>query len=98
MSKIAEKIHNVALQKAEEYSKTHGISIIEEVAYGRGYKTAYIECYDKAMQDFMEKAERYLQNTLYGRVEIEVYGTLIPDIICKKGFIENFKNYMKKEA
>ena len=50
------------------------------------------------MQDFMEKAERYLQNTLYGRVEIEVYGTLIPDIICKKGFIENFKNYMKKEA
>ena len=61
-------------------------------------RNAYIQGYDQAFQDFMEKAERYLQNTLYGRVEIEVYGTLIPDIICKKGFIENFKNYMKKEA
>jgi hypothetical protein len=97
MSKIAEKIHNVALQKAEEYSKTHSNSIIEEVAYGRGYKTAYIECYDQAFQDFMEKAERYLQNTLYDRVEIEVYGTVIPNIIGKKGFIENFKNYMQDE-
>ena len=62
------------------------------------YRGLYQEGYDQAFQDFMEKAERYLQNTLYGRVEIEVYGTLIPDIICKKGFIENFKNYMKKEA
>ena len=57
MSKIAEKIHNVALQKAEEYSKTHGHTIIEEVVYGRGYKTAYIECYDQAMQDIFNYLE-----------------------------------------
>ena len=61
MSKIAEKIHNIALQKAEEYSKTHSNSIIEEVAYGRGYKTAYIECYDQSMQDFLDKAVEWLE-------------------------------------
>ena len=85
MSKIAE-------QKALE---AYPIVISEQTVSCR---LSYSEGYDQAMQDFLEKAERYLQNTLYGRVEIEVYGTLIPDIICKKGFIENFKNYMKKEA
>ena len=85
MSKIAE-------QKALE---AYPIVISEQTVSCR---LSYSEGYYQAMQDFMEKAERYLQNTLYGRVEIEVYGTLIPDIICKKGFIENFKNYMKKEA
>lgn len=83
MSKIAEKIHNVALQKAEEYSKTHGHSIIEEVAYGRGYKTAYIECYDKAMQDFLERACEYLRRNY-------------PYVFSAYN-IEQFKNYMQDE-
>lgn len=54
--------------------------------------------YDQAMQDFLEKAERYLKYTLYDRVEIEVYGTLIPSIVNKKEFIDNFKNYMQDES
>ena len=49
------------------------------------------------MDAFMEKAERYLKNTLYDRVEIEVFGTLIPSIVSKKEFIDNFKNYMQNE-
>ena len=85
-------MNKIAEQKALE---AYPIVISEQTVPCR---LSYSEGYDQAMQDFMEKAERYLQNTLYGRVEIEVYGTLIPDIICKKGFIENFKNYMKKEA
>lgn len=89
MSKIAEKIHNVALQKAEEYSKTHGNSIIEEVAYGRGYKTAYIECYDKAMQDFLEKACEWLSKN--ARNYYSAYAT-------SNKLIEDFKNYMQKEG
>ena len=87
MSKIAEKIHDVALQKAEEYSKTHGHSIIEEVAYGRGYKTAYIECYDQAMQDFLEKAERWLEPTFKS----------IAGYNCGGDLINDFKNYMQDE-
>ena len=47
---------------------------------------------------FMEKAERYLKNTLYDRVEIKVFGTLIPSVVSKKEFIDNFKNYMQDES
>ena len=61
------------------------------------YRGLYQEGYDQAMQDFLEKAERYLNYTLYSRVEIEVYGTLIPSITNKKEFINDFKNYMKDE-
>jgi len=52
----------------------------------------------KSTQDFLEKAERYLKHTLYDRVEIEVFGTLIPSIVNKKAFIENFKNHMQNES
>ena len=43
ISKIEEyaalQIHERALNAAEEYSNTHGHSIVEEVAYGRGFKS-----------------------------------------------------------
>jgi hypothetical protein len=48
------KIHNRALEEGEKYSKSHGQSIMEDVAYGRGYKAGYMlgsrEMYDKAEQ------------------------------------------------
>ncbi len=91
MSKIAEKIHNVAAQKAEEYSKTHGHSIIEEVAYGRGYKTAYIECYEQAFKDFMEKARAWFFSDLY-RVLVNSKEISIDEIS------RYFKNYMQNES
>jgi hypothetical protein len=62
------------------------------------YRGLYQEGYDQAIQDFLEKAERYLKYTLYDRVEIEVFGTLIPSIVNKKAFIEDFKNYMQNES
>lgn len=48
--------------------------------------------------DFLEKAERYLKYTLYDRVEIKVFGTLITSIVSKKEFIDNFKKYMQDES
>lgn len=52
----------------------------------------------KSMQDFLGKAERYLNYTLYDGVEIKVFGTLIPSIVSKKEFIDNFKNYIENES
>lgn len=49
------------------------------------------EQYNEERKNFLEKAERYLKNTLYDRVEIKVFGTLIPSIVSKKEFIDNFK-------
>ena len=48
------KIHDRAPVEGENYAKSHGQSIIEEVTYGRGYKAGYMlgsrEMYDKAEQ------------------------------------------------
>lgn len=55
MSKRAEdaarRIHNRALLKAENYSISHEGSIIEEVAFGRGFKAGFIEGYEQAEKD-----------------------------------------------
>lgn len=46
---------------------------------------------------FIEKVARFLENNLYDRVEIQVFGTLIPSLTSKKAFIDEFVNYMKGE-
>lgn len=96
MSEISEQKALEAYPKAKE--EPYSTGFINKETLNSSKREGYIIGFDQGFQYFMEKAERYLQYTLYDRVEIEVYGTLIPDIICKKGFIENFKNYMKKEA
>lgn len=45
------RIHNRALLEAEKYSNSHGGSITEEVAYGRGFKAGFIEGYEQAEKD-----------------------------------------------
>ena len=51
MSKRAEqtagKIHSRALLEAEKYATSHAGNIVEEVAYGRGFKTGFIEGYEQ---------------------------------------------------
>ena len=54
----ASKIHERSLNAAEEYSKTHGHSIVEEVAYGRGFKSGYM----LGAKEFTEKAKAWLRN------------------------------------
>lgn len=55
MSKSSEqaagKIHNRALLEAEKYATSHGRSIVEEVAFGRGFKVGFIEGYETAEKD-----------------------------------------------
>ena len=94
MSKISE-------QKAlEEYPKEtyYDRDVCDYVDVNATRRDGFIKGYDQAMKDFLEKAEGYLKNTLYDRVEICAYGTLIPSLVGKTDFIEQFKNYMKNES
>jgi hypothetical protein len=90
MSKIAEQKALEAYPMDEyEFDKAKK-SNIERSRY------AYIKGYDQAMQDFMEKAEKFFKNELY---------VSISDKICShnnftsvSNFIEQFKNYMQNES
>ena len=65
MNKRAEdatrKIHNRALLKAENYSISHEGSIIEEVAFGRGFKAGFIEGYAQSEKDFLALVKQYIK-------------------------------------
>lgn len=62
ISKIEEyaalQVHERALNAAEEYSKTHSHSIVEEVAYGHGFKSGYM----LGVKEFTEKAKDWLRD------------------------------------
>lgn len=51
VEEATQRIHNKALLEAEKYSNSHGGSITEEVAYGRGFKAGFIEGYEQAEKD-----------------------------------------------
>ena len=44
---------------------------------------------------FIDKVARFLENKLYDRVEIQVFGTIIPSLTSKKAFIDEFRKYME---
>lgn len=46
---------------------------------------------------FIEKVARFLEYKLNDRVEIQVWGTLIPSLTSKKAFIDEFRKHMKGE-
>lgn len=50
-----QRIHNKALLEAKKYSDSHGGSITEEVAYGRGFKAGFIEGYEQTEKDILSK-------------------------------------------
>lgn len=64
ISKIEEsaalQIHERALNTAEDYARSHGQSIIEEIAYGRGYKSGYM----LGAKEFTEKAVNWLRDRI----------------------------------
>ena len=61
------KIHNRALQAGEEYAKSHGHSIFEEVSYARGYKKGYM----LGAKEFSEKAIKWLRDRVNIPYEVE---------------------------
>ena len=64
MSKRSEqaagKIHSHALLEAEKYAASYARSIVEEAAYGRGFKTGFIEGYEQSEKDTIEIACEWL--------------------------------------
>ena len=71
MSNIEESaalnIHNRALKAGEDYAKSHGQSIVEEAAYGRGYKSGYI----LGAKEFTEKAINWLRDRINIPYDVE---------------------------
>ena len=71
MSNIEEsaalKIHSTALKEGEKYAQEHSHSIIEEVAYGRGYKSGYM-C---GAKEFTEKAINWLRERVNIPYDVE---------------------------
>ena len=53
-------IHKRALKEGEDYAKSHGQSNVEEVAYGRGFKSGYI----LGAKEFSEKAINWLRERI----------------------------------
>lgn len=79
MSKIAEKRTNEIIGEFHEGDYTdHSRHNTEWIAFKKGY--------DQAMQDFLEKANRYF---------IEIANKA--QVVLPKSFFEDFKNYMQDE-
>ena len=53
-------IHKRAIKAGEDYAKSHGQSIVEEVAYGRGYKSGYM----LGAKEFSDKAVTWLRDRI----------------------------------
>ena len=62
--KAALKIHNTALEEGKKYADHHGQSIIEEVAYGRGFKSGYMKGAVDKEEEIIEKAAEWIKKNL----------------------------------
>ncbi len=60
-------IHERALKAGEDYAKSHGQSNVEEVAYGRGFKSGYI----LGAKEFSEKAINWLRDRVNISYDVE---------------------------
>jgi hypothetical protein len=49
---------------------------------------SFKEGYDKAMEDFLEKAKKYIKNNLNNLTQFDF----------RQNFVEQFKNYMQDES
>lgn len=88
MSKISE-------QKALE---AYSILFSERNGYDNAFKDkreSYIKGYDQAMQDFLEKAEKFFNDELYVSIANQICS--VDDFTSMTNFIEQFKNYMQDE-
>ena len=88
MSKLAE-------QKALEAYPKDKLTAVEAV--NRAKRFGYIQGYDQAMQDFMEKAEKFFNEELFTRFSGKEYRVTSNKCMNLQQFIEQFKNYMKNE-
>lgn len=82
MSKIAEK------KALEVYPPENG-TLYQRLGYVKGY--------DRAMQDFLEKTEKFFNKELFTRFNGSEYRVASNKCMNLQQFIEQFKNYMQDE-
>ena len=73
--KAALHIHDTAHKEGEKYANEHGHSIIEEVAYGRGFKSGYMRGAVDTEKEVIEKAAEWIKKNvtfMHPRKEREV--------------------------
>ena len=89
----AVKIHNTALKAGEDYAKSHGQSVVEEVAYGRGYKSGYMKGSVDMAKEMIDKAIKILQE----KVEDHIwYSEIDRDCGLDDEFYDEFKKAMEE--
>lgn len=80
------RIHGRAVTAGENYANEHSHSIIEEVAYGRGYKSGYMlgchEMYEK-MCDWLKKNVTFT-HPRKGTEECPINFGALNDAMCSK--------------
>ena len=79
------RIHGRAITAGRNYADEHGHSIIEEVAYSRGYKSGYMigcrEMYDKTVNWLKENVRFTHPRT--GEEECPINFGVLNDAMCK---------------
>ena len=61
-------------------------------------REGYIRGYDQALQDFLEKAEKFFNKELFTRFSGEEHHVASNKCMNLQQFIEQFKNYIKNES
>lgn len=89
MSKIAEK-------KVKELGYNKDIFNRAEYTANDMFN-ACVECYDQAMQDFIEKSEKFFNKELFTRFNGAEHRVASNKCMNLQQFIEQFKNYMQNE-
>lgn len=92
MSKISEQKALEAYPKA--LSPYYDDNIIDRNVNCR---VGYIKGYDQAMQDLLEKAEKFFNEELFTRFNGKEYHVASNKCMNLQQFIEYFKNYMQDE-
>ena len=94
MSKISEQkaLEVYPLPKEE----TESTSFINQETFNSAKRTGYIVGYNQAMQDFLEKAVEWLQDSLDRRYVVRNFHT--GEYYSIQDMIKDFKNYMQDES
>lgn len=80
MSKRAEEaiavFHNQALLEAHKYAQPYGGGFSLEIAHGRGLKTGFIQGYEQAEKDTIERAIKFIE-TFTHPDDVSIRNTLV---------------------
>ena len=103
MSKIAEKKALETYPKMSRISEPHGIIPADNKSHRLGdaneeNREAFIKGYEQAMQDFLEKADKFFNEELFTRFSGEEHRVASNKCMNLQQFIEQFKNYMENES